>query len=446
MNQVAVQKAISEVALARNVETDDVYDAMEDAILTCARKKFKEVEEIEVKLDRLTLDISAWEIDPESGERKRELPEFDFTRVGATIAKQILTRDISRSAKREIIEKYKDAEGRLVLGIVKNTIRQGVILSIGEDEAIITREHACRGEKLREGEKVWGIIAGIRDSREAPYVIVSRADAMLVVALMAEYIPEIGRSDIEVMGIARMPGIKTKILVRSAVPGINPVATIIGTRGSTINQITNELGSERVDVIEYVDDQDYLVRELFKPAEVINISETDGGYLVEIEGGDKEMSMALGRCGSNAILAGDLLETHFKVCTSEKAKEIRKATGGRFVEDMAQFGLNEIGAWNMYESGFRSVFDILLSDPANLEEFGIDEEKQNSILESLMETPGTRLDTMNIDYNTLIVLLEYGFRSCEEIADKDIEELDLDTDEEGKSNLIMAAREACGMI
>jgi len=448
MNRESVKRAIKEVAETRGVTLDDVYDAIEDALFICAKKKFKkENDEIDVELDRDKLEVTAWEKDPETGERGAELPDFDFTRVGATIAKQILTRDISRAARREIIEKYTPMVGRLILGIVKNTTRQGTILNIGAgEEAIIPHDLACRGEKLREGDKVWGIISHVQNTRDVPNVVLSRIDPMLVVALLAEFVPEVERGEIEIVGIARMPGLRTKLLVTAGTPGLNAVATIIGPKGSTINQVSQELGQERIDVIEYVDDRDYLLREMFKPAKVINITDTIDGVIVEIEGGDKEMRMALGRGGANAVLAEELLNIKITVCTEKQAKELREQMIEKFIEETKDAGINEMQARTLFEEGFRNIYDVMLTDSEYLQALGIDPEKVDQALEKMLETDKTRLDELDTNRSTLVYLLECGFRCCEEIADKDIDEIRINATEEEKWNLILAAREACGMI
>ena len=229
-------------------------------------------------------------------------------RIAAQTAKQVVLQRLREAERESVYEDFTGKEGELVSGTVLR-VEQGrrqVILDLGRTEAVLPGAEQIRAEHYRVGQRLRVYVKEVYKASKGPQVVVSRSNPELVKRLFELEIPEIGRGVVEIMGIARDPGYRTKIAVISRQHGIDPIGACVGVRGARIQNIVNELGGERIDLVRWDPIEEAYVANSLSPAEVTSVrldAETNTAYLAVP---DKQLSLAIGKEGQNARLAAHL--------------------------------------------------------------------------------------------------------------------------------------------
>jgi transcription termination/antitermination protein NusA len=293
--------------------------------------------EIEVSIDRDGGDIEAWrtwaiidddEIEDDeiqlSPERAKELGFGDVAigdvvrrpiesspqtgRIAAQTAKQVVLQRLREAERDSVFEDFTGKEGEIVSGTVLRVERgrQQVILDLGRTEAVLPYSEQIRAEHYRIGQRLRVYVKEVYRATRGPQVVVSRAAPELLRRLFELEVPEIARGTIEIMGVAREPGYRTKVAVISRQEGIDPIGAVVGVRGARIQNIVNELSGERIDVIRWDPNDLAYVANALSPAEVVSINVDEDTHTAFIAVPDKQISLAIGKEGQNARLAAKL--------------------------------------------------------------------------------------------------------------------------------------------
>lgn len=262
------------------------------------------------------LEISleeAREIDPET--ELNDIMEVDVTpddlgelgRIAAQTVKQVMTQGI-REIEREIVyNEFIDRVGEVVPGIVQRTERNGVVMiNIGKTEAILPRSEQMRGDDYRFGDRLEVYILRVDETSRSPQVVVSRSHPNLLRRLFEREVPEIHDGVVEIVSLAREAGVRSKVAVASRDTNVDPVGACVGHRGSRVQAVTNELGSEKIDIIRHHDDARAHIAEALSPAKISKVLLSPDGTAATVVVPDDQQSLAIGRAGQNVRLAARL--------------------------------------------------------------------------------------------------------------------------------------------
>jgi N utilization substance protein A len=227
-------------------------------------------------------------------------------RIGAQTAKQMIQQFLREAEREQVFAEYADREGDIINGVIDHFEAGAAIMDLGKAKAILPRSEQAPHERYFVGQHRKVLVLEVRRSIHGPQIIVSRAHKGLVKRLFELEVPEIYHGQVEVMGIAREPGSRTKIAVRSRQAGLDPVGACVGQRGLRVQAISNELGGERIEVVQYDDDPQKFVASALSPAPVVRVDcvpEEKTAYVVVP---DRYLSLAIGKEGQNARLAAKI--------------------------------------------------------------------------------------------------------------------------------------------
>ncbi len=350
--------AINQIAAERGIDKEEVFKALESAILSAVKKeKYGKVErEYDEEEEEKEGSNLAVEVDRESGEFKLfavkvvvekvednekeialseaelispsveigdsieiEMPSDDLGRIATQTAKQVLLQKIRESEKDAVISEFSDKVGEVYTALMQRMQKGMAVMEIGKATAYMPPEEQISNEFYRVGERYKVLLKSIEDSQ----VIVSRADPKFLIELFKLEVPEIESGVVEIKAVAREAGSRSKIAVVSHQDGIDPIGSCVGQRGIRIANIMNELGEEKIDIIEWDEEIENFVANALSPAKVDSVKIKDETATV-ISPTD-QLSLAIGREGQNAKLAGKLTGFHIDIKgekgTSEKKED-----------------------------------------------------------------------------------------------------------------------------
>lgn len=257
-------------------------------------------------------------------------PKTDYGRIAAQTAKQVILQKIREVEKEIILSEYKSKEGEITSGIVQRIEGHAVLVDIGKTLGVLNREEQIPGEFYRPGQRLKFYILKVDETPRGPAVILSRAYPKLISKLFELEVPEIPAGAVIIKGIAREAGFRTKIAVASTVEGIDPIGSCVGQRGTRIMAVINELGGEKIDVVEWSDSPEKLITNALAPAKIVEVK-IDAKNTAKVSVPDDQLSLAIGKDGRNVRLAANL--TGWKIDIEGVAPEA--ITEAPFVEAAA---------------------------------------------------------------------------------------------------------------
>lgn len=343
--------AIGQLAAERNLPKDIVFEAIETALASAYRRD-ENGPSLVVRIDRETGDTHVYlqkvvvdEVeDPETeiatAEAKRWKPDakdgdvLDFEapvpadagRIAAQTAKQVVLQKIREAERDAVYDEYNGREGEIVVGTVQRIEARQAIMEIGRGtEASLPISEQVRAEHLRSGARVKVVILRVEKAAKGPQVIVSRGHRTLLRRLFELEVPEVQKGTVEIKSIAREGGHRSKIAVHSRVPSIDPIGACVGMRGSRIQNIINELGGERIDVIKWDPNPANFISNALSPSQVIDVEADLDAHQASVVVPERMMSLAIGKEGQNARLAAKLtgwrIDIRAQVMEGEEAPE-----------------------------------------------------------------------------------------------------------------------------
>ena len=322
---------IEQVGREKGIDKHRVLAAIESALLTAARKRYGNNENIQVQIDPDTGDISivslktiaetitdansqislaeAREIDAEAelGDEIGSLIEMEeFGRIAAQAAKQVICQKVREAEWEAVEQEYSKREGELVHGVILGQERRNYLVEIGKTEALLPVNEQIPREAHRRGDRIRALLLEVRRTLKDVHVILSRAHPQFVVKLFQLEVPEVTEKIVEIKGVVREPGDRTKIVVSSRDKAVDPVGACVGIKGSRVQAIVRELKGEKIDIIPWTSDPRVFIGEALNPASIekVGIDEEKRAALVVVA--DSQLSLAIGKNGQNVRLAAKL--------------------------------------------------------------------------------------------------------------------------------------------
>ncbi len=293
----------------KGIEFDTIVDALEGALASAYKRQNHDVEDARVVIDRDTGDVTvlAQEVD-EDGTVLNEWVDNprDFGRIVAQTAKQVLMQRLREAEREMTYGEYSGREGDLVTGTLQVHDNRVTVLDLGNAEAVLPVGEQVPNERYQHGTRLRAYITEVRRSYKGPQIIASRTHPNLVHELFRMEVPEIDDGTVQIKGIAREPGHRTKIAVDSTDPAVDPVGACVGSRGMRVSAIVDELNQEKIDIITWSDEPAQLVANALSPAKVDEVYLYDDEGLALVVVPDYQLSLAIGRDGQNARLAARL--------------------------------------------------------------------------------------------------------------------------------------------
>lgn len=384
--------ALDAIEKERGIEKEVLFEAIEVALMSAYKRNFNHATNARIDINRETGAIKVFrsydvvdsisnnhteilldealkvDSDIQTGESVEvEVTPRDFGRIAAQTAKQVVIQRI-REAERDIIyEKYVDRVEELVTGLVQRFEQKNVIIDLGRAEAILPTSEHMPHERHRQGERVKVFIAEVNKTSKGPQIIVSRSHSGLLKRLFEMEVPEIFDGIIEVKGVAREAGHRSKIAVYSSNKDIDPVGACVGPKGARVQAVTNELKGEKIDIIHWSEDQEEYIKRSLSPAKASFVKIDSINKFAQVIVPDSQLSLAIGREGQNARLAAKI--TGWKVDILSESQLAEKQ------------GETETG------SGFSDLFAEEATDAAPETQHADDEE------ESAQDPADTQEDT-----------------------------------------------------
>src|SRR5215211_3236539 len=294
-------RIVDGIARDKNIERDQIYTDIEQAIASGLRKQFntEDASEFQVTLDRATGLITA--------NRNGEPLDLKVVgRIGAQTVKQVMIQLIRQDERGSIYEEYKDRVGTIVTGTIARFEGSTMIVTLGRVEGIMPRSEQIPGEQHEVGERIQALIMEVRDTPSAIKIILSRSHPELIRRLFEREVPEVGERTIEIKALAREPGHRTKIAVSSIDSKVDAVGACVGVRGSRIKNIVDELGGEKIDIVRWNESSQILIGNALKPAEVTEVALCFELGRATVVVNDDQLSLAIGKRGQNVRLAARL--------------------------------------------------------------------------------------------------------------------------------------------
>ena len=395
------------VSNEKDLPKETIFEAIELALASAAKKKFTEEVSIKVDIDPETGDYASfrtWEVvdfenyeepnfhilvDSDNAEEKglkvgdihREpIDNPEFGRIAAQAAKQVIVQKVRDAERLEVIKKFRPYLGTLINGTVKKVTRELIIVDLGDNaEASLPRRDLVQGEIYRVGDRIKGILEeSIRENRGAQLVL-SRSSKEMVTELFKLEVPEIAEEVIQIRSVARDSGARTKIAVKTNDVRIDPVGACVGMRGSRVQAVSNELGNERIDIVVWDDDPAKLLINTLSPAEVTSIVMDDDSGIMEVIVKDENLALAIGRNGQNIRLSSELVGWEIQISGENDNLDVKDSPENALIKYM---GVDQELASKLIENGFDSVQKISQAEIENLE---VIEELDSEISATLIE-------------------------------------------------------------
>jgi N utilization substance protein A len=405
-NRLELLQIADAVAREKSIPREIVLQSMEDALQKAARSRYGQETEVraeinpktgEIRFSRLLLVVDRVESDAtqialEDARKKNPaaqvgdwiaepLPPFEFGRIPAQSAKQVIVQKVREAERDRQYEEFKDRIGEIINGLVKRVEYGNVIVDLGRGEAIIRRDELIPRETFRPGDRVRAYVYDVRREQRGPQIFLSRTHPQFMAKLFGQEVPEIYDGIIEVKSVARDPGSRAKIAVTSRDSSIDPVGACVGMRGSRVQAVVNELQGEKIDIIPWSVDAATFIVNALQPAEVVKVVLDEDSSRIEVVVPDDQLSLAIGRRGQNVRLASQLTGWDIDILTeAEESERRQKEFQERTSAFMAALDVDEVVGQLLASEGFRSVEELAYVDVGELASIeGFDEETAEEI-------------------------------------------------------------------
>lgn len=289
---------------------------------------------MEVNRETGSIHVYAEIEDEKSGEaREEEVTPSNFGRIAAQTAKQVILQRIREAERDLMFEEYREKAGDIVTGIVQQSDQRYTLVDLGKVEALLPVSEQITGERCRHGMRIKVYIVEVRKTSKGPQILVSRTHPGLLKRLFELEVPEIAEGYVEIKGVAREPGHRSKIAVISHDRNIDPVGACVGARGSRVRMVVNELRGEKVDIIPWSEDPEEFVSNALSPAKVKEVHVYSEDELSEVIVADSQLSLAIGKEGQNARLAAKLTGWRIDIKSESQARDEREGYTAHVVEE-----------------------------------------------------------------------------------------------------------------
>ncbi|WP_419319240.1 transcription termination factor NusA [Caulobacter sp. ErkDOM-E] len=438
-NRLELLQIADAVAREKGIEKEVVIEAIEDALQKAARARYGAEHDIRVKIDTKTGETSQkriitvvgddQEIEGEIGQvqlsiakrtwrdaeigkvYEEDLPPFEIGRVQTQMARQVVMHKVREAERERQYDEYKDRAGEIINGSVKRVEYGNVIVDLGRGEGIMRRDQSIPRENFNVGDRIRAYIYDVRRETKGPQIMLSRAHGGFMAKLFAQEVPEVYDGVIEIRAVARDPGSRAKMAVISNDGSIDPVGACVGMRGSRVQAVVAELQGEKIDIIQWSEDEATFIVNALAPAEVSKVVMDEEDERVEVVVPDEQLSLAIGRRGQNVRLASQLTGWQIDIMTESQESERRQK---QFTETTALFqealDVDEVIAQLLVTEGFAAVEDVAYVEPHEIAAIeGFDDETADELqtrAREFLEKEAAALDAKRVEYGVEDAVLE----------------------------------------
>lgn len=339
--------ALKDLEKEKGIAVDVLIEAIEAALLSAYKRNFGSLQNARVHIDRETGDFKvftqrtvndrvedprleitvadALKINPSyniGDVVETEVTPRDFGRIAAQTAKQVVVQRIREAERNIIFEEFANREGDIVTGVIQRIEQKNVYIELGKTEAILTTSEQMPGEEYRQGERIKTYIIEVRKTTKGPQILVSRTHPGLLKRLLEIEVPELNEGIVELKGIAREAGARSKIAVYSKDENVDPVGACVGPKGMRVQNIVNELNGEKIDIIKWNPDPSKFVASSLSPAKVVAVEIWEEEKVARVIVPDYQLSLAIGKEGQNARLAAKLTGWKIDIKSESQMQEI----------------------------------------------------------------------------------------------------------------------------
>lgn len=337
---------IDQIVKEKGIDRDVVVEALEQAVLSAANKKYRNTRDLEAHYNadvgevelfefvtvvdevmdsykEIDLD-EAREIDPdvEVGDSLgMKMDASGFTRIAAQTAKQVIIQKVREAERETIFNEFKDRIGELINGVVRRFEKGDLVVDLGRAEALLSNKEQAPREVYRQGDRIKALIMDIRMTPKGPQIMLSRTHPAVLAKLFEAEVPEISEGIVEIKSVVREPGSRAKIAVYSHDSDVDPVGACVGMRGSRVQNVVSELRGEKIDIIPWSEDPARFACNALQPATVSKVYIDEESKALEIIVADDQLSLAIGKKGQNVRLAAKLTGWRIDIKSETRAAE-----------------------------------------------------------------------------------------------------------------------------
>ena len=473
---------VDSVSTEKGLDKDIIFSAIEVAIASASQRHFHEDAELFVKIDRNTGEYSThrnWLVFDEADEEyhlethiskdnsEMELGEtyskqqenVPFGRIETQAARQVMLQKVREAEREKVVSQFKSKNNQLVNGTVKRVTRDNIIVDISYDaKAILPRDKLMPGEIYKINDRIRAVLQIQEIEGRGPQLMLNRSCPEMVTELFNIEVPEINEDIIEIRGVARDAGSRSKIAVKTNDGRIDPVGACVGMRGSRVQAVSAELGNERIDIIIYDDNPAQLVINALVPAKVESIVMDEDSRSMDIAVNQDNLALAIGSRGQNIRLASKLVGWELNIVSSEEAEAKVKVDETEFLANLiSSLAVSDDIAEQIASLGLTSFDDIAYAED-NLFKAFIEDENEITRIKSaaedaaLMEAMGAvteeednveSLTDLDLDDDNILKLANKGIKNKDDLAELAIDELQeiIEISSDDASKMIMKARE-----
>ena len=486
---------VETVSNEKNVSKEVIIDAIEHALASSVRKKYRLDRKCEFDIDaRVTIDLETgeyttyrkWqvveEIEDEMNDQQilledaktkndelsigdyyeEEIASIEFGRIVAMAAKNVIVQKVREAERNRVVQMYESKVGQLIFGIVKRIEKGNVYMDLGVpdkqnsmEEAMIMKDALIPREAIRPGDRLRGYLRDVQAELRGPQLYITRKDPEFLVELFKLEVPEVGQGLIEILGAARDPGLRAKISVKSNDPKLDAIGACVGMRGSRVQSVSNELSGERIDIIMWDEDPAKFVINAMSPAEVLSIVVDEDKKSMDIAVAEEQLSQAIGRGGQNVRLASELTGWDLNVMSKDdsdnKIMEENQSLSAVFMEEL---NVDEDVADVLAREGFSSIDEVAycsMDEFSSIDDF--DEDLVNELRKRATEKIKAKKDKIEQESSlsnfkilskaNIEKLTSNDIKNREDLADLSVDELleMIELSQEDAGKVIMDARE-----
>ena len=407
-----LSRIIEQVGKDKGIDRQILVEALEQALLAAARKKYGLKQELEAKYNQDAGEVELFQFKTVVKEVKNPPNEIalteaqeldgdaqigdslgtkidisDFGRIAAQTAKQVIIQRVKDAERENIFEDFKDRKGEVVSGTVQRFERGSIIVNLGRAEAVVPQQELIPRETYKPGDRIRAYVLDVRKTPKGPQIILSRSNPNFLIKLFEMEVPEVAEGIVKIVSAAREPGSRAKIAVYSRDSDVDPVGACVGMKGSRVQAVVQELRGEKIDIIPWSDDAASFVCNALAPAEISKVIINQEARSMEVVVDDDQLSLAIGRRGQNVRLAAKLTEWRIDIRSEVKADRVLPALDEIASRGMDQVdridGVGEKTAQLLNNAGYMTVADLCQTTAEQLTKIeGIGPKKAEKIIDA----------------------------------------------------------------
>lgn len=365
MNPAELKAVVEYMESERGVEREVIIKAIESALQSVAEKESPEDDYLRLEIDRKTFEIKAFKALSDGTEI--ETTPRRLGRIAAQTAKQTIMQKIRMAEKERVFEEFKDRAGEMVTGSVVRFDRSDVIVELDHAEAVMPSKERVPTEEYEIGERIRAFIVAVRERERGPEIVLSRSHPDFVRRLFELEVSEIADGTMEIKGIAREAGYRSKVAVISHDDRVDPVGACVGMRGMRVKNIVRELSGEKIDIVRWSDDIHTLISNALAPARLKHVDADEETRTVRVTVEPDQLSLAIGKRGQNARLTSKLTGWRVDIQKDEESMDFEERVAIAVTKLATVEGIGDTFAEKLVFGGFLTLEGILAAEIADLE-------------------------------------------------------------------------------